>query len=146
MQVVVKSFNELTLDELYAILQLRSQVFVVEQNCIYQDIDEKDKNAIHVIGKKYKKIVAYTRIFRPGDYFKNASIGRVVVDKTFRKNKFGKAIMIASIKTIENSFDEATIELSAQQYLVKFYKGLNFKETGSGYLEDGIPHIKMIRN
>ncbi|GMN10011.1 GNAT family N-acetyltransferase [Croceitalea sp. MTPC9] len=146
MEILIKSFVELELEELYELLRLRSEVFVVEQECIYQDIDDKDKNAIHVIGKKNDKIVAYTRIFKPNDYFNNPSIGRVVVAKSYRKQELGKDIMLASIKAIESIFNTFTIELSAQQYLVQFYNDLNFKEEGDGYLEDGIPHIKMIRN
>jgi ElaA protein len=144
--IYTKTFQELTINELYDLLQLRSEVFVVEQNCVYQDIDGKDTKALHVIGKKNNKIVAYTRIFKPGDYFENASIGRVVVSNVERQLKYGYDLMEVSIKTIKGYFNTATIELSAQVYLKKFYNNLGFKEVGEEYLEDGIPHINMIKN
>jgi ElaA protein len=144
--IYTKTFQELTINELYDLLQLRSEVFVVEQNCVYQDIDGKDTKALHVIGKKNNKIVAYTRIFKPGDYFENASIGRVVVSNVERQHKYGYDLMEVSIKTIKGYFNTATIELSAQVYLKKFYNNLGFKEVGEEYLEDGIPHINMIKN
>jgi ElaA protein len=144
--IYTKTFQELTINELYDLLQLRSEVFVVEQNCVYQDIDGKDTKALHVIGKKNNKIVAYTRIFKPGDYFENASIGRVVVSNVERQHKYGYDLMEVSIKTIKGYFNTATIELSAQVYLKNFYNNLGFKEVGEEYLEDGIPHINMIKN
>ena len=144
--IKVKTYNELTLDELYGLLQLRVEVFCVEQNCVYQDLDGKDKKAIHVIGYKENTIVAYTRIFKPGDYFNEASIGRVVVAKNERQHKYGYDIMEASIKTVKDYFNETAIKLSAQSYLIKFYNNLGFKEVGEEYLEDDIPHIKMIRS
>ena len=144
--IYTKTFQELTINELYDLLQLRSEVFVVEQNCVYQDIDGKDTKAIHVIGKKNNKIVAYTRIFKPGDYFEYASVGRVVVRNIERQHKYGYDLMEASIKTIKDYFNTTTIELSAQVYLKKFYNTLGFQEVGVEYLEDGIPHINMIKN
>ncbi len=144
-EIKAKQFNELSIDELYNLLQLRSEVFVVEQECVYQDVDGKDQKAIHIIGFKNGKIVAYTRAFKPGDYFENASIGRVVVAKNERQHKYGYDIMKASIKAIEDKFSETTIKLSAQTYLKKFYNNLGFKEVGEEYLEDGIPHIVMVR-
>jgi ElaA protein len=144
-EIQVKSFQELSSQELYDILQLRSEVFVVEQNCVYQDIDGKDQKALHVIGIKNNKIVAYTRIFKPGDYFENASIGRVVVAKNQRQFKYGYDIMKASISAIENNYKETFIKISAQAYLKSFYNNLGFKEIGREYLEDDIPHIAMIK-
>lgn len=144
--IEVKGFNQLSTKELYDILQLRSEVFVVEQDCVYQDLDGKDLSALHVIGFKNKKVVAYTRVFKPNDYFKDASIGRVVVSKDQRKHKYGNDIMKASIIAIEDYFNETKIVLSAQTYLKHFYNNLGFMETGNEYLEDGIPHIKMIKN
>ncbi|MBU2938008.1 GNAT family N-acetyltransferase [Lacinutrix sp. C3R15] len=146
LNIVTKTFNELTIQELYSILQLRSEVFVVEQDCVYQDIDGKDQKALHVIGFKADKIVAYTRIFKPGLYFKEASIGRVVVAENQRKHKYGFAIMKASIAAIKEYYGEETIKISAQCYLKKFYNSLGFKEIGEEYLEDGIPHIGMLKN
>ncbi|WP_100610516.1 GNAT family N-acetyltransferase [Confluentibacter lentus] len=145
LKIVIKPFSELSTQELYAILQLRSEVFVVEQDCVYQDIDGKDQKAIHVLGVKNDKVVAYTRIFKPGDYFEYASIGRVVVAKSERQHKYGYDIMNASMNTIEKEFKEDTIKISAQAYLKGFYKNLGFKQIGEAYLEDNIPHIAMIR-
>ncbi|RLJ63351.1 ElaA protein [Lacinutrix venerupis] len=142
--IKIKAFNEFTIQELYNLLQLRSEVFVVEQNCVYQDIDFKDQKALHVIGYKNEKIVAYTRIFRPGDYFKLSSIGRVVVAKNQRQHKYGYDIMNASIIAIKKYFNTSEIKISAQCYLKKFYNNLEFFEVGEEYLEDGIPHIGML--
>jgi ElaA protein len=140
---ITKSFSELTTIELYQILQLRSEVFVVEQDCVYQDVDGKDQKAIHVFGVKNDKIVAYTRIFKPGDYFENSSIGRVVVAESERKFGYGFDLMKASIKAIQEHYNQINITISAQVYLTKFYNSLGFKQIGEEYLEDGIPHIRM---
>ena len=146
LDIYVKTFNQLSLDELYYLLQLRSEVFVVEQDCVYQDIDGKDKKALHVIGKKDNTIIAYSRIFKPGDYFKEASIGRVVVAENFRHLKYGHQLMVASIEAVEASFSSKKIKISAQKYLENFYNNLGFITSGEPYLEDGIPHIAMIKN
>jgi len=146
LQISIKLFSELTTIELYAILQLRSEVFVVEQDCVYQDIDYKDQKAIHVLGYKNEKLVAYTRIFKPGDYFKEASIGRVVVAQNERKFRYGFVIMEHSIKAVKDFFNETIIKISAQKYLKKFYESLDFEQVGEEYLEDDIPHIPMIKN
>ena len=146
MNVVIKKFNDLSTIELYEILQLRSKVFVVEQDCVYQDVDGKDQKALHVIGKKDNTIIAYTRIFKAGDYFKEASIGRVVVSEKSRHLKYGHLLMKASINAIEISFRTNKIKLSAQKYLEKFYNNLGFKTIGTSYLEDGIPHISMVKD
>ena len=129
-----------------AILQLRSEVFVVEQDCVYQDIDYKDQKAIHILGYKNEKLIAYTRIFKPGDYFNDASIGRVVVAENQRKFGYGFIIMQHSIKAVKEYFNETTIKISAQKYLKNFYESLDFEQIGEEYLEDGIPHIAMIKN
>lgn len=146
MQIIVKTFNELSLEELYKILRLRAEVFVVEQDCVYQDIDNKDKNALHVIGFKNDEVVAYTRCFKPGDYFTEASIGRVVVQENQRQYGYGYDIMNASIKAIAEHFQTEKIKISAQTYLKTFYSNLGFENTGEEYLEDGIPHIAMLKN
>ena len=144
--IKVKTFKELTTQELYDLLQLRSKVFVVEQDCVYQDVDGKDNKALHVLGFKNKKIVAYTRVFKPGDYFKESSIGRVVVSNNERQHKYGYDIMKASIKAIKTRYNAIEIRISAQIYLKQFYNNLEFKEVGEEYLEDGIPHINMIKS
>jgi ElaA protein len=145
MEFLVKKFDDLSINELYTILQLRSEVFVVEQDCVYQDLDFKDQKAVHVFGFKNDKIIAYTRIFKPGDYFKEASIGRVVVKDTERKYGYGHDLMKASINAITTNFNTLEITISAQVYLKKFYETHGFIKVGEEYLEDGIPHIEMIR-
>jgi ElaA protein len=145
MDFTAKYFSELNTTELYEILQLRSEVFVVEQDCVYQDIDFKDQKSLHIIGYKNSKIVAYTRIFKPGDYFDNASIGRVLVVASERKYGFGHDLMKASITAINTHFKVTEITISAQKYLKKFYETHQFTQVGEEYLEDGIPHIRMDR-
>ena len=145
LKIITKAFKELTTDELYAILQLRSEIFVVEQNCVYQDLDYQDQKALHVMGYKNEILVAYTRLFRPGDYFEYASIGRVVVKAGERHLKYGYDIMEVSINTIAERFEENKIKISAQTYLKRFYNNLGFIQVGEGYLEDDIPHIVMIK-
>lgn len=145
LNIIIKSFEKLTAQELYNILKLRSEIFVVEQNCVYQDMDDKDQKALHVLGMKNETIVAYTRIFKPGDYFEYASIGRVIVSQKERQHKYGYDIMNASIKAVKDNFNATKIKIGAQSYLRKFYGNLGFKEVGEEYLEDGIPHIHMIR-
>lgn len=145
MKVSIKTFYDLGLEELYEILQLRSEVFVVEQDCVYQDIDGKDQKALHVLGYDNEELVAYTRCFEPGFYFEEASIGRVIVKENFRKHKFGHEILKASIQVIESRYNTKKIKLSAQQYLTGFYESHGFLQIGKGYLEDGIPHIAMVK-
>ena len=138
-----KRFNELSTAELYNLLQLRSEVFVVEQNCVYQDIDGKDQKALHLIGEFNSKIVAYARLFKAGDYFENASIGRVVVGTDYRDKKWGHELMQHAITEIEEYFNTTKITISAQLYLQKFYESHGFVTTSETYLEDDIPHIEM---
>lgn len=145
MRIEIKKFNELDIQELYDVLQLRSEVFVVEQDCVYQDMDDKDQIALHIMGYKNNKIVAYTRVFKPGDYFKEASIGRVVVRRSERKYGYGLKIMQASIEIIHKNYGVVPIHISAQKYLTKFYSSLGFAIIGEEYLEDGIPHVGMLR-
>ena len=144
--IVTKIFSELDKDELYQILRLRSEVFVVEQDCVYQDIDNKDQIATHLFYKKKEEIIGYTRIFKKGDYYENPSIGRVVVSKNKRGKDLGKEIMLESMKYIKNNIKGEKIELSAQVYLDNFYKELGFYSKGEEYLEDGIPHQRMFFN
>lgn len=146
LNIITKTFQELSIDELYAILQLRSEIFVVEQDCVYQDIDFKDQQALHVMGFKNNQLVAYTRLFKPNDYFEYASIGRVVVRAGERHLNYGYDIMNASIEAIKDVYSETKIKISAQTYLKRFYNNLGFVEVGEGYLEDGIPHIGMLKS
>ena len=145
MTITVKNFKELTTIELHNILQLRSEVFVVEQDCVYQDVDGKDLKALHIIGEKEGKVVAYTRCFAPGIYFKEAAIGRVVVAMEQRKYGYGHDIMKASVIAIKDHYKTETIKLSAQTHLKNFYESHGFIQIGEGYLEDGIPHIAMLK-
>ena len=140
-----KPFKELSLHELYSILQLRSIVFVVEQNCVYQDMDGKDEKALHLLGEYENKIVAYARLFKAGDYFENASIGRVVIHPDARNKKFGHDMMKQAIVAIKHHFNETKITISAQLYLKKFYESHGFIQTSETYLEDDIEHIEMKR-
>lgn len=140
-----KTFQELTKDELYTILRLRAEIFVVEQNCPYQDVDNKDQKALHILGYKNEQLIAYTRLFKPNDYFKFSSIGRVVVAQKERKHKYGYDLMNVSIEVIKSHFNETKIAISAQVYLKKFYHNLGFIQQGDDYLEDDIPHIYMIK-
>ena len=142
----IKSFDNLTVNELYDLLQLRSSIFVVEQNCIYLDIDSKDKLALHLLGEFDGKIVAYARLFKAGISFDFASIGRVVVDANYRNKKWGNELMREAIAGIEKHFRESQITIGAQLYLQKFYENHGFVKTSEMYLEDDIPHIEMQKN
>lgn len=142
--LAIKTFYKLEREELYQILRLRSEVFVVEQDCIYQDLDNKDQKAIHIFLKENENIIAYTRVFKKGDYYSNPSIGRVVVSKNERGKELGKKIMKSSIDYIKKNELGEKIELSAQKYLDKFYKDLDFYTIGKEYMEDGIPHQRML--
>jgi len=143
----LKAFDELTLNELHDIIQLRINVFVVEQNCPYPELDGKDRKAYHFFGETQDgKIVAYTRIFSPGEYFEQPAIGRVVVDPEHRGDGTGLSLMRGSIEKIHEMFGQRDIKIGAQKYLTKFYESLGFLGTGEEYLEDGIPHLYMIRS
>ncbi len=139
----IKPFEALSTTELYNVLQLRAEVFVVEQNCVYQDIDGKDYKALHLIGEDNGQIVGYARLFQPKDYFDEASIGRVVVKETYRDKKLGHILMQEAIRGIEKEFHQTKITISAQLYLKKFYESHGFIQTSETYLEDDIPHIEM---
>ena len=144
MKITVFKYQDLGPDRLYEILKLRSEVFVVEQKCAYQDLDNKDEKALHLVGEENNKIIAYTRIFKKGDFFKYSSIGRVLVKKDYRNKNYGRKIMKSSIDRLKKDPKEEKIELSAQKYLLKFYSELGFEKVGEEYLEDNIPHVKMI--
>jgi ElaA protein len=139
----IKSFEALTVHELYDILKLRSEIFVVEQNCVYLDLDGKDKLALHLFGEFDGKIVAHARLFKAGITFDNASIGRVTVDVNYRDRKWGHDLMREAIAGILSHFGESKITIGAQLYLKKFYESQGFVQTGDMYLEDDIPHIEM---
>lgn len=143
---VVKKFNELTLYELYEIMQLRNEIFIVEQNCPYQDLDNKDFKATHILVYLDDKLVAYSRIFDVGITFKEASIGRVITHKKVRSSGIGKLLMEKSIETLYELYGKQNIRIGAQYYAIPFYKKFNFVTEGEVYLEDGIKHIEMIKH
>jgi ElaA protein len=140
---VCKSFNELTVDELYKILQLRNEVFSVEQNCVYQDADDKDQQALHFCGWHENKLAAYCRILPKGISYAHPSIGRVVTSPQYRKGGYGREMMQLAIKKAIEEFNDPVIIISAQLYLKNFYNSIGFVQISDEYMEDGIPHIKM---
>jgi len=140
-----KNFYELTLESLYDIMRLRQEVFVLEQNCPYLDADGKDINSYHLLGYLNSELVAYLRIVKPGISFDELSFGRILTSKKIRGNGVGKLLMEEGIKQSKIIFGNIPNRISAQKYLKKFYNTFGFKETGKEYLEDGIPHIEMIK-
>lgn len=140
-------FDELSTDDLYRILQLRAEIFVVEQDCVYQDVDGFDQQALHVMGQLAvggeARLVCYTRLLPPGAKYEDASIGRVVTKKSARGGGAGKALMLNSLAFCKELWPESAITISAQQYLQKFYTELGFETQSEPYDEDGIPHLRM---
>jgi ElaA protein len=145
LQFSFKSFAELNPFELYAYLQLRSEVFVVEQNCVYLDLDDKDQQSRHVFVHHHDKLVACARIVPAALAYPEISIGRVIVAEPYRKQQLGHELMRFCIAQIQIHFGRQKIVLSAQAHLQDFYKKHNFAPEGATYLEDGIPHIHMIK-
>ena len=141
-----KYFNDLTTKELYQILQLRNEVFIVEQNCPFQDLDDKDFKCFHLMGfdTDSQKIMAYARIVPAGVSYTEASIGRVVTSPRARGGGIGKVLMEKSIQLLEELYGNVPIRIGAQFYLKKFYESLGFEQCSDDYLEDGIPHIMML--
>ena len=142
----LKKFEELTPHQLYAVLQLRIEVFVVEQNCPFQDADDKDQASYHLLGYVNNKLVAYTRLVPPGVSYDEPSIGRVVTSPSVRRTGAGKELMRESIQKVYDLFGKQPIKIGAQLYLKNFYESLGFAQIGESYLEDGIPHIYMRKN
>ncbi len=145
MNWILKPFEELTLQELYSSLRLRAEVFVVEQNCAYLDLDNKDQKSFHLLGYEGEILVAYTRLLPAGISFKEASIGRVVTLPKARKSGFGRRLMIESITGVYRLFGPQPIRIGAQLYLKKFYASFGFEKVSDIYLEDGIEHIEMLK-
>jgi ElaA protein len=143
MKYTTKKFDDLTVHELYAIIQLRIKIFAVEQNCVYQDLDDVDQKSWHLFGVENGKILSYTRLLPPNVNYPEPSIGRVVLDPSLRGRNLGKELMRVSIEKCEELFKTKKITISAQCYLQRFYNELGFKEEGEPYEEDHIPHIKM---
>ena len=145
MNWILKKFEELTPHELYAVVQLRNEVFVVEQNCVYQDADNKDPQCWHLMGWENDLLIAYTRLVPPGITYELPSIGRVVTSPKMRKMGMGRTLMEKSIETTGKLFGKTPIKIGAQLYLKKFYETLGFQQSGEMYMEDGIEHIEMIK-
>lgn len=146
MQFLCLPFYKLSLDQLYAILRLRQEVFIVEQDCPYLDTDDKDQESLHLIGFHEGDLVAYTRLVPKGiSYEKYASIGRVITSDKIRGKGLGKLLMTTSVEKLFEAWGAQAIKISAQSHLIPFYKSIGFEPTGEEYLEDGIPHAAMIR-
>ena len=140
----LKSFSDLTPFELYAILQLRNEVFAVEQNCVYPDMDNKDQLSFHLMGQAEGKLLAYTRLIPPGIAYKEPSIGRVVTSLKIRRSGEGRILMERSIALLREKYPNEPIRIGAQLYLLKFYSSLGFSACSPVYLEDGIEHVEML--
>ena len=141
----VKAFQELSLNELYALLKLRVEVFAVEQNCVYQDLDGKDQVCYHVMLHLDDELVGYSRLVPAGVSYAEVAIGRVITAASVRGKGFGRTLMEYSIQNCHKLWGEGPIRLSAQVYAKEFYDSLGFVAEGEEYLEDGIPHIEMLR-
>ncbi len=139
------SFEDLTLRDLYAMLQLRERVFVVEQNCPYLELDGLDEHCLHILGRQEGIIVATTRILPPGLKYPEASIGRVVTSGEVRGSGVGRSLMVATIDAVAANYGPCPIRLSAQSYLIAFYESFGFARVSEEYLEDNIPHVDMVR-
>lgn len=141
----LKAWDELSKEELYSILRLRAEVFVVEQNCPYQDIDNKDMQSIHLLGIDHNlQCVAYLRLVQPGVSYKEWSIGRVITSTDVRRTGVGRYMMLKAIDYLITSCGSSAIRISAQSYLEKFYSSLGFVTVSEPYLEDDIPHVEML--
>jgi ElaA protein len=144
-QWLLKKFEALSPYELYAILRPRNEVFVVEQNCVFQDADDRDQSSYHLMGFHNDTLVAYTRLVPPGQAYKEVSIGRIVTSPSVRRSGAGKELMEHSIDAVYKIFGVQPIQIGAQLYLKKFYESFRFEQVSDVYLEDGIEHIHMIR-
>lgn len=142
----IKIFEKLSTTELYAILKVRQEVFIVEQACYYLDADGYDEKGIHIWAENENEIVAYCRIFPPGVKYKESSIGRVLTRHSYRNLNLGKTLLTFALNIIDTKFLNQGVRISAQDYLLKFYQNFGFEADGMGYLEDNIPHTEMIRN
>ena len=140
----LKTFDSLTPHELYAILRLRTEVFVIEQTCIFQDMDNKDQQCYHLMCWNDGLLIAYARLVPPGISYEEPSIGRVVAPPAVRGNGIGKLLMEKSIEEVIKLYGKTPIKLGAQLYLKKFYESLGFRQTSDIYNEDGIYHIEMM--
>lgn len=144
MEWTIKTFQELTVDELYAILQLRTDVFVVEQECPYPEVDGRDQECYHLCATEEGALVAYARILPPGLSFEEAAIGRVIVAKSHRGKGLGYPLIEKAMAFIQEELGQSRIKISAQAHLEHFYKQCGFQTVSEVYLEDGIPHQDMV--
>lgn len=142
--ISIKKFSELTVEELYNILKIRNEVFVVEQQCVYQDCDGKDQESYHLVAMDNERVIGYLRIPNKNVSYMEVSIGRVLVTADVRGKGIAKDIMANAIDFIINELNENKIRISAQSYLEEFYKSFGFIKVSKEYLEDGIPHIEML--
>ncbi|MGY6521444.1 MAG: GNAT family N-acetyltransferase [Mongoliitalea sp.] len=142
---VFKAFHELSLEELYELLRLRSEVFVVEQNCVFLDLDNKDQQCHHLLLYQENELVAYTRIVPASVSYEEVSIGRVVSSPAYRGKGLGRRVMELSIDCCYQLFGPCHIRIGAQTYALAFYESLGFQSDGDTYDEDGIEHIEMVR-
>ena len=140
----IKKFKELNVEEVYKILALRNEVFIVEHGCAYLDRDYKDLNSYHLFAEENGEIIAYLRILEKGVSYDEISIGRVAVKKTYRGKGISREMMLKAIEFVENNLNESTIKIQAQAYLLNFYSSLGFKAVSEEYLEDNIPHICLL--
>lgn len=141
----IKNFEDLSTKELYKILKVRQEVFIVEQTCYYLDTDGYDDKALHIWAETNGEIAAYCRIFSQGIKYPETSIGRVLTNTKYRNLKLGKTLINIALQAIETHFETSECRISAQDYLLEFYKSFGFEDTGKKYLEDDIPHTEMVR-
>ncbi len=142
----LKLFNDLSPTELYAILRLRGEIFIVEQNCPYLDTDGKDFHSHHLLGYVGEDLAAYSRLVFPDISYDEVSIGRVVTSAKYRRKEFGKLLMQKSVEEIERIYGKVPIRIGSQAYLKKFYEGFGFVDLNEPYMEDGIPHLIMLQS
>lgn len=140
-----KGFNELSAEEMYTVLCVRQEVFVLEQECLYLDADGKDRKSFHLMGFDGNELMAYARIVEPGISYEEVSIGRILSSKNARGTGAGVELMNQALTRIELMYGKVPVRISAQSYLEKFYKKFGFEPTGKEYLEDEIPHMEMLR-
>ena len=140
-----KPFNELSAEEMYTVLCVRQEVFVLEQECLYLDADGKDRKSFHLMGFDGSELMAYARIVEPGVSYEEVSIGRILSSKKARRTGAGIELMNEALSRIEAIYGKVPVRISAQSYLEKFYKKFGFEPTGKEYLEDEIPHMEMLR-
>lgn len=140
------AFDDLTPDQLYDILQLRTEVFVVEQKCLYQDMDDQDRHAVHVLGILDDQLLCYSRLLVPGSQYPEPAMGRVITALSVRRQGYGKILLEESLSYCQNLWPDIGVRISAQQHLESFYQAFDFIKVSKPYLEDGIPHIEMLRS